>query len=111
MNKINLSQVKSREVIPGFEAKFIQSENVTLAYWTVKAGSALPNHSHPNEQVTNMLKGKFKMTVEGITKVITKGCVVIIPPKVNHSGIAITDCYIMDVFYPFRSDYQSDNQG
>ena len=105
MNKIDLHQVKSKEIIPGFDAKFIQSENVTIAYWNIKAGSKFPQHAHPNEQVTNILRGKFKLTVDGITKVISKGSVVIIPPKANHSGIAITDCHILDVFYPFRSDY------
>lgn len=78
---------------------------MTLAYWNIKAGSVPPHHAHPNEQVTNMLRGKFKITVDGITKVISKGSVVIIPPKIVHSGIAVSDCYIIDVFYPFRSDY------
>lgn len=34
------------------------------------------------------------------------GEVLIVPPDVKHKGKAITDCYVIDVFYPIREDYQ-----
>ena len=44
---INLDSIESKELLPGFNAKMIHSEKMTLAYWDIKAGSELPEHSHP----------------------------------------------------------------
>jgi len=106
MGFINLDNIAGREIVPGFTARFVHSENMTFSYWQVKEGAVLPEHSHPHEQVANMIAGKFEMTVAGETKVIEPGMVAVIPSDAKHSGRAVTDCYILDVFYPIREDYR-----
>ena len=103
---IELSDVSAREIVPGFTARFVHSENMTFSYWQVKEGAVLPEHSHPHEQVANLIAGKFEMTVAGETQIIEPGMVAVIPPEAKHSGRALTDCYILDVFYPIRGDYR-----
>ena len=95
-----------KELIPGFKANFVTSENMTFAYWDIQKGSVLPEHSHPHEQVANVIKGKFELTVDGESKVLEPGMVAVIPSNAVHSGKAITDCRIIDVFYPVREEYQ-----
>ncbi|NOY99054.1 MAG: cupin domain-containing protein, partial [Chloroflexi bacterium] len=34
------------------------------------------------------------------------GAVAVIPPDVPHAGRAVTDCRIIDVFYPTREEYK-----
>jgi len=46
------------------------------------------------------------MTVNGQTQVCEAGGIVTIPPNALHSGKALTDCYIIDVFRPVREDYK-----
>jgi quercetin dioxygenase-like cupin family protein len=46
------------------------------------------------------------MTVDGQTQILTPGMVAAIPGNVPHSGRALTNCRIIDVFYPIREDYQ-----
>jgi quercetin dioxygenase-like cupin family protein len=53
-----------------------------------------------------MIEGKFELTVDAEAKILTPGAVVIVPPNVPHSGKAITDCRIIDVFHPVREDYR-----
>ncbi|MFX0065266.1 MAG: cupin domain-containing protein [Candidatus Hermodarchaeota archaeon] len=106
MSYIDLSQIEEKELVSGFIVKFVHSENMTFAYWTIKAGSSLPEHSHPHEQVANIIKGKFEFTIDGATQIINPGTTVIIPSNAKHSGKAITDCFIIDVFYPIREDYK-----
>ena len=77
---------------------------MTLAYWQVGAGSVLPVHRHPHEQVMNVVKGKFELTIENATRRLESGVVAVIPPDAEHYGRAITDCFIIDVFYPIRED-------
>ena len=78
---------------------------MTLAFWEVKAGSPLPEHAHHHEQVANVLEGEYELTVNGETRRLRAGEAVIIPSNVPHSGIAITDCKLLDVFSPVREDY------
>ena len=65
MQHINLSQVEWKEPVKGFKGRFVHSANMTFGYWDVEAGANLPEHSHPHEQVTNILEGEFELTVDG----------------------------------------------
>jgi quercetin dioxygenase-like cupin family protein len=103
---IELNHLKSREPFPGFKVHFVHSANMTFAHWTVTAGAALPKHSHLHEQIVNMIEGEFELTIDGETKRLKPGHVAIIPSNANHSGRAITDCRIIDAFYPIREDYR-----
>ena len=78
---------------------------MTFAYWKIEAGAIFPKHSHPHEQVATMLNGEFEFSVGNEKRIMKQGDVAIVPPNVNHSGVALTDCNIIDVFYPIREDY------
>jgi quercetin dioxygenase-like cupin family protein len=104
---ILLNEIAPREILPGFRARFIHTASMTLSYWDVDKGAVLPNHKHVHEQVTQVEEGEFELTVGGETKVYTKGMVAVIPSWVEHSGVALTDCKICDIFSPVREDYQA----
>lgn len=103
---INLSELSEREVVPGYKARFVHTANMTLAYWTITAGATLPLHSHPHEQIANQIEGEFELTIDGTPHLMTPGQVAVIPSNTPHSGKAITDCKIIDAFYPIRADYK-----
>ena len=106
MQHLHLNAVEWKEPVAGFKGRFVHSANMTFAYWNIAQDSRLPEHAHPHEQVASVIEGQFEMTVDGETKVLGPGSVVIIPPNVNHSGRAITSSRIIDVFYPTREDYR-----
>jgi len=106
MTFLHLDEIEQKEIVPGFHVRFVHSEGMTLAYWKIDAGSALPDHSHPHEQVVNMIEGTLKLTVAGESREIGPGSVVVIPPDVPHAGAAITDCRVIDAFHPVREDYR-----
>jgi quercetin dioxygenase-like cupin family protein len=103
---IDLSEIAEKELVPGYHVRFVHSPNMTLAYWAVDAGAALPAHSHPHEQVANVIEGEFELMVGGEVRVMKPGQVAVIPGNVTHSGKAISDCKLIDVFYPVREDYK-----
>ena len=103
---LSLENIPENEIAKGFHAKFIHTDKMTIAYWRVEKGAELPLHSHIHEQVTNVLEGKFEMTVGKETSICENGKVVAIPSNVPHSGKALTDCIILDIFQPAREDYR-----
>lgn len=105
---VNLDHCESREVIPGYNAVFLHSENLTLAYWTITAGAEMPEHSHEHEQIANLLEGEFELEVDGEKQLLRPGMVALIPSEAPHSGRAVSDCRLLDVFHPVREDYRTD---
>lgn len=106
MTKIELASLPDFSPLEGFRAKLIHTKKMTIAHWTIDAGRELPTHSHPEEQVVNLMSGEFELTVGGETELLTAGDVVVIPSDAPHSGRAISDCKIIDVWHPCREDYR-----
>ena len=95
-----------KEPMPGFVGRFATGVTMTSVTWTIAAGAELPEHAHPHEQVSHLLEGEFEMTIAGETQRLGAGTVAFVPPNATHSGRAITDCRIIDVFHPVRDDYR-----
>lgn len=103
---IQLTDVEEREIIPGYLARFVHSENMSFAFWKVQPGAKMPVHSHIHEQVSMVTKGEFALSINGKEMLLTPSRVIIIPSMSPHSGTALTYCEITDVFYPVRADYK-----
>lgn len=107
MPSYELNSLEEREVLPGYRARFLHSERTTLVFWDIDAGAVLPEHHHPHEQIANVLEGQFELTIDGVSKVYEPGTVAVIPPDAIHSGKALTNCRILDIFAPVREDYRT----
>ncbi len=106
MPLVTLANLPTKPLLPGFEAQFIHTENLTIGYIHITKGSILPQHAHIQEQVTHILEGQLEMTVGEETFIVEKGKVAVIPSNVIHSAKAITNCIALDVFSPAREDYK-----
>lgn len=106
MTFYNLEEIEQRELLPGLHVRFVHSQKMTLAYWEIKAGSEMPLHSHPHEQITNILEGQLELTLGEEKRSLSPGSAAVIAPDVPHAGKAITDCRVLDAFHPVREDYR-----
>jgi quercetin dioxygenase-like cupin family protein len=107
MDFINISDIKPKEIVPGFSGRFIRSVHMTVAYWDIKAGASIPVHHHMHEMIVNVIEGKLQLTIENETKILEAGMAAVIPSNIPHAATGITDCRIIDVFYPLREDYKN----
>ncbi len=98
--------IPQRELFPGCRAKLIHTLNMTISQVSLDAGALVPEHSHDHEQVSSVIEGAFEFTIKGTTHILGPGDVAVIPSKALHVGKALTDCFILDVFYPVREDYK-----
>jgi len=106
MSTIQLEEIPEKEIVPGFFGRFIHSPNMTIAHWRIEAGAVMPAHSHPHEQVVNPIEGTFELMLDGEKLKLESGKALIIPSSVEHSGRALTDCRVIEVFHPVREDYR-----
>ena len=79
---------------------------MTFAHWDIEKDAELPEHSHPHEQVCNVIEGAFELTIDGVSRVLEAGGVGLIPSNAIHSGRALSRCHVIDVFHPIREDYR-----
>ena len=105
--KHTISAIPPFEISRGFNARFVHSDSMTIAFVDVDEGAQLPEHAHVHEQVTTLLEGRFDLTINGITHHMEPGDVCVIPSNAPHSGKAHTRCRITDVFNPVREDFRS----
>ena len=104
MGFIELNTLKEKEYFPGFRGRMVHTDNMTLAYWNIAEGCDLPEHSHPHEQVVNVMDGTLELVVDGQSHILKNGTVFVIPSNVKHSGKAHTFCRVLDVFNPVREN-------
>jgi quercetin dioxygenase-like cupin family protein len=102
-----IQDIEPFDIVPGFHARMIHTDSLTIAFVDIEAGATLPEHAHIHEQITNMLEGELEMTIGGKTSRFSAGQSVVIPSNVPHSGRAITACKAMDVFTPVREDFRA----
>jgi quercetin dioxygenase-like cupin family protein len=103
---IPVADIEIKEFTKGFKARYIHSENITLAFIDVTAGAMMPIHQHVHEQISQVLEGKFELTVNDEPRIYEAGTVVVIPSNIPHGGVAVTDCKLLDIFSPVREDYR-----
>jgi len=78
-----------------------------LARLRLRKGCIVPLHSHENEQITYILEGALKFSLQGKEVVVRAGEILVIPSNVPHSAEAIEDTVDLDVFCPPRADWIS----
>jgi quercetin dioxygenase-like cupin family protein len=76
-----------------------------IVWWSIGAGVHVQSHSHPNEQIVWMLKGKMEFRLGTEKRVCGRGDVVVIPVFAQHEAWFREDTEVIDFFAPPRKDF------
>jgi len=85
--------------------QMISGQNATLSQLVLKKGATVPRHSHENEQYSWIVSGELKFVFDDREIVAGAGDVLVIPPNVAHSAVALEDTVDVDIFAPRREDW------
>ena len=72
---------------------------------TFEAGAVGSLHSHPHTQITYVVSGKFTFTIDGETKIVTKGDTMLKEDGVVHGCTCLEAGVLLDIFTPMREDF------
>ncbi len=94
-------------LFPGVAIEATAGDGVMLSLVTFEAGSEVPEHAHPHEQMGMMISGRLEFTIAGITRTLGPGDIWRIPGHVPHRARAVDGPAVaLDVFHPVRDDYR-----
>lgn len=99
-------QVKQVEMAPGVQRRTLgHGPQMLLAEFTLAAGSEVPMHAHPHEQVGYVVRGSMRLTIGDEARTCAAGDSYYIPGDVSHMAVLEEDALVIDVFCPPREDY------
>jgi quercetin dioxygenase-like cupin family protein len=102
---IRWNEVPVESVNPLFDRQLVVGDKVMVARILMKKDCLVPEHSHHNEQISHILSGVLRFSIEGKEIDVRAGEFLFIPPHVPHSALALEDCLAIDTFTPPREDW------
>jgi quercetin dioxygenase-like cupin family protein len=69
------------------------------------AGSVMPEHQHPQEQIIHILAGRMKVNVGGFSHELRPGDSCYLASNVPHDVETLEDTRVLDTFSPPRDEY------
>jgi quercetin dioxygenase-like cupin family protein len=84
--------------------RILSGDQGMLVWWSIEAGVHVEPHSHANEQIVWMLKGKMEFRLGSKQWVCGPGDVVVIPGGTEHEAWFREDTEVIDFFAPPRED-------
>ena len=105
LRHIAWSSLEDEELNPLLFRRFVVGQNVMVARFLLKKECVVPEHSHPNEQISCVLEGSIQFAIDGKEIVVSAGEILTIPPNMPHGAKALADTVALDVFNPPRADW------
>jgi quercetin dioxygenase-like cupin family protein len=99
------ADIKPEPMNPLLTRQFVSGDKGMAARIMLKKGCLVPEHSHANEQIALILSGALEFTVNGKKITVRAGELIVLPPNVPHSALALEDTEDIDFFAPPRQDW------
>src|SRR5258706_8518830 len=92
-------------MVPGIRRQtLVAGERMMQVLVMLEAGSHLPEHQHPHEQITYVLRGRLRMLIGGVLHELGAGDTAYMPGGTPHAVDTLEDALVIDTFSPPRED-------
>ena len=94
------------EICPGIRRQ-TQSSGKTMYQMVaeLKAGSRMPEHQHPQEQIVHILSGRMRLIVKGEPYELATGDSFYLAANIPHGVETLEETRVLDTFSPPREEY------
>jgi quercetin dioxygenase-like cupin family protein len=109
MTPYNWANVEREQLNPLLARQVIHGDRITLARIHLAKGCIVPEHSHEQEQLSWVKKGRLRFELAGAELILGPGDVLPIPSGAPHRVEALEESFVIDIFSPCREDWRSGN--
>ena len=105
---LHWDEVELESVNESMQRRIVTGEKMTVARIYFKDGFIVPLHSHPNEQITQVVKGQMLFVFDGSEAqemLHNPEDVVVIPANIPHQATCIGEVEEIDMWAPRRDDW------
>ncbi|GAB4384686.1 cupin domain-containing protein [Albidovulum sp.] len=81
------------------------NDNLMCVEVHFEKGAVAALHSHPHEQITYVVSGRFEFTVGDKTYVVSAGDSLYKQPNIVHGATCLEAGMLLDLFTPHREDF------
>ena len=100
------SSVPVERIAEGIDRQMIVGQNIMICRLRFDAFVVTPAHRHPHEQVTLVMQGKVKFTLDTEERVVSAGDVLHFPSNHWHGATMLDEeVVLIDIFSPIREDF------
>lgn len=102
------SEIEAVEIEEGVSRRLLArgGELMMVEVMFEREGIAIPNHSHPHQQVSYILSGAFEVALGDTKETLETGDSLYVAPGVEHGVVPlVAGAVILDVFTPQREDF------
>jgi quercetin dioxygenase-like cupin family protein len=94
------------EICPGITRRTVaHGKTMYQMLATLEAGSRMPAHSHPQEQIVHILEGKMRLIVDGVPHELSTGDSFYLASNIPHGVEVMLPTRVLDTFSPPRDEY------
>ncbi|HET9418411.1 MAG TPA: cupin domain-containing protein [Chthoniobacterales bacterium] len=94
------------EICPGIRRQTVaHGKTMYQMIAELEAGSVMPAHQHPQEQIVHLLSGRMKLVVDGTPHELRAGDSFYLASNVPHGVETIEQTRVLDTFSPPRDEY------
>ena len=105
MKHLKWDEIPLETVNEKFVRKLAWDGGLMIAWMECKQGCLVPPHSHANEQLTFVVRGRWRFQIGGKEQRVGANEIVFIPANTIHSAEAVEELEAYDIFTPPRQDW------
>ncbi len=103
---LNWATVPVERPSEGIERQMVVGNNLMVCRFRFAPNLVTPEHSHPHEQVSLVVRGRVRFFIEGGERIASPGDVLHFPPDCWHGATMMEEeVELIDIFSPPREDF------
>jgi quercetin dioxygenase-like cupin family protein len=103
---LDWSSIPVEQIAEGIERQMFWGDRLMVCRLRFKPHVVTAVHTHPHEQITLVERGRVKFFIEGQSRIVSAGEVLVLPSHCEHGATMLDEeVVLIDIFSPPREDF------